>query len=275
MSPEGTVKRVGKLTELVRSFPPGSGSGPSGLSPAHLQEAVACGDDEASRRLLGALDAFVMVCEDGGLPEAAAQHLASANLIPLRKGDDGVRPVAVGECLRRLVGKRLMSEGTTLEAARSLLPLQTGVRVQDACLLTSLSLQQAVDRWRPGEGWVLVQVDLTNAFNSIDRQKVLEAVKARAPHLLPFALSCYGRHSSLYCRGEVIGSQQGVQQGDPLGPLLFALAWQEVAEASSEGLEWCSWYLDDGHLLARDPQVAATSLDTVVQKWHVLGVEAK
>ena len=84
--------------------------------------------------------------------------------------------MAVGECLRRLVGKRLMSEGTTLEAARSLLPLQTGVRVQDACPLTSLLLQQAVDRWRPGEGWVLVQVDLTNAFNSIDRQKVLEAV---------------------------------------------------------------------------------------------------
>ena len=69
----------------------------------------------------------------------------------------------------------------------------------------------------------------------------------------------------------MIGSQQGVQQEDPLGPLLFALAWQEVAEASSEGLEWCSWYLDDGHLLARDPQAAATSVNTVVQRGHVLG----
>ena len=47
-------------------------------------------------------------------------------------------------------------------------------------------MQQAVDRWRPGEGRVLVKVELTNAFNSIDRRRVLEAVKARAPHLLPF-----------------------------------------------------------------------------------------
>ena len=107
--------------------------------------------------------------------------------------------MAVGECLRRLVGKRLMSEGTTLEAARPLLALQTGFGVQDTCLLTSLLLQHALNRCRLGEGWVLVQVDLTNAFNSMDCQRVLEAVKAPSPYLLPFALSCYGRHSYLYC----------------------------------------------------------------------------
>ena len=131
--------------------------------------------------------------------------------------------MAVGETLRRLVGKRLMADMDTLEAARSLLPYQTGVRVQDACLLTSLSLPQAVDGWSHGDSWVVVQVDLTNAFNSIDPEKILQRVKERGPHLLPFAMSCYGRHSSLYCNSQVLESQQGANKGTLWAPSCLPL----------------------------------------------------
>ena len=53
------------------------------MRPSHLQEAVACGDDVAKGKLLEALDAFVSICEDGALPPAAGQVLASANLVLL------------------------------------------------------------------------------------------------------------------------------------------------------------------------------------------------
>jgi hypothetical protein len=65
----------------------------------------------------------------GGLAPAEVQpYLAGARLIALSKKDGGVRPVAVGECFRRLVGKCLCQ--ATREDARShLWPLQSGVAV--------------------------------------------------------------------------------------------------------------------------------------------------
>ena len=83
-----------------------------------------------------------------GLPQAASHHLASANLIPLRKKDDGVRPAVVGETLHRLVIKHLMADKATLEAACSLLPHQTKGGSKTLAP-TSLSLQQSVDGWLP------------------------------------------------------------------------------------------------------------------------------
>ena len=77
---------------------------------------------------------------------------------------------------------------------------------------------------------------------------MLREVSKHTPTLLPWALSCYTQHSSLFCQGHSLSSQQGVQQGDPLGPLFFALGWQPVVEAITTqcDLEWLSFYLDDG-----------------------------
>ena len=69
--------------------------------------------------------------------------------------------------------------------------------------------------------------------------------------------------SSMFCQQEVILSQQGVQQGDPLGPLFFALAWHPVAEAIQRVCPntWTSFYLDDGHLVGPlDELVSAMQL---------------
>lgn len=63
--------------------------------------------------------------------------------------------------------------------------------------------------------------------------------------------SCYGGWSILHLGKEKILSCCGVQQGDPLGPLGFALALQPVVErikAEVPGLNLNTWYLDDGTL---------------------------
>ena len=66
---------------------------------------------------------------------------------------------------------------------------------------------------------VLVKFDFKNAFNSIKRDNMLEAAKQHLPEPFPLIYSCYSASG----HDIVIQSAKGVQQGDPLGPLLFCL----------------------------------------------------
>ena len=75
----------------------------------------------------------------------------------------------------------------------------------------------------------LIKLDFSNAFNCIDREKVLQRTLAHFPQLARWAQWCYGRHSNLVFGSYTLNSECGVQQGDPLGPLLFATATQELA----------------------------------------------
>ena len=66
-----------------------------------------------------------------------------------------------------------------------------------------------------------LKLDFKNAFNAIRRDKMLQAVEALVPDLLPFVHSVYSAPSSLFWEGHMLISAKGVQQGDdPLGPLL-------------------------------------------------------
>ena len=86
--------------------PPGSEPGPSGLRPSHLKECVR--NAGASQAFWAGLSAFVKAAVRGALPAVLAPILCASNLIPLKKKDGGIRPIAVGDTLRRVVGKVLL-----------------------------------------------------------------------------------------------------------------------------------------------------------------------
>ena len=63
---------------------------------------------------------------------------------------------------------------------------------------------------------------------------MLEAVCDLAPEIYPLVHSAYSTPSNLFWGDHTIKSSEGVQQGDPLGPLLFCLSpsslcWIEVS----------------------------------------------
>ena len=53
---------------------------------------------------------------------------------------------------------------------------------------------------------------------------MLMAVKNYLPHLRNYVELCYAQPNELYFGNEIIMSEEGAQQGDPLGSMLFCLA---------------------------------------------------
>ena len=80
----------------------------------------------------------------------------------------------------------------------------------------------------PGNN-VLVKLDMQNAFNTVRRDNFLEVCSSIAPSILRLALTAYATSSHLLIGNETILSETDVQQGNPLGQVLFALAVDEAA----------------------------------------------
>ena len=73
---------------------------------------------------------------------------------------------------------------------------------------------------------------------------MLCAVKKFIPELLPYVHSAYSTKSVLLWDKVEITSSEGIQQGDPIGPLLFCLSIHDLV--SSLKSEYKIFYLDDG-----------------------------
>ena len=88
----------------------------------------------------------------------------------------------------------------------------------------------------------VLKLDFSNAFNTIRRDKMLGAVSEHV-ELYPFVHSAYYAPSSLFWGENTIQSAEGIQQGDPLGPLLFCLSIHRMCTLLE--LEFSLFYLDD------------------------------
>ena len=71
---------------------------------------------------------------------------------------------------------------------------------------------------------VLVKVDMRNAFNSVRRDVLLREMWNLCPDIFPLVWQAYWTSSPLYFGDILVECYTGVQQGDLLGPLAFALA---------------------------------------------------
>jgi hypothetical protein len=75
---------------------------------------------------------------------------------------------------------------------------------------------------------LVLQVDLANAFNEVDRVAMFEELWDHFPELVPFVCSFYAEPSHLLLRRdsgewELLQSSTGSRQGDPIAGHLFAL----------------------------------------------------
>ena len=94
----------------------------------------------------------------------------------------------------------------------------------------------------------------------MSRAAVVTAVSQFMPGLERLVRCAYGARSWLIYAGKTIDSSSGVQQGDPLGPLLFALAIRGISHGGFTGLS--VWYLDDG-TLGGEANLVATEIQRI------------
>ena len=245
---------VDEVRKLVLTAPNGLAPGPSSLRFEHLRyfRGRKCVCDDS---LVDALTRVVNCALAGDLAPELRPFLCGGRLVPLLKKDGGIRPLVVGERLRAVIAK--VGVRLALSAAATLQPLQVGVGGAGPWIQAAvLTMRSWADELREDE--LILKIDLSNAYNSVDRTSCLMEVRERCPELLHWANWCLAGSSDVYFGHQVIDCQTGVQQGDPLAPLLFSMGLQGALE-SVEGTEGHNqvWYLDDGGLRGRASVVSA------------------
>jgi len=157
-----------------------------------------------------------------------ALAMFSATGFAFDKPDGGIRPVACGVALRRLAFRTIVRASTdSLQTALG--ATQFGVSYPGGAEACKLGLETTLINSQHAFLWI----DSTNAFNTICRLLIKEAVTLFVPEWLNLYAACYEIKTKFIIRTETntaagIMSEEGVHQGCPLGPALFCLGLRLV-----------------------------------------------
>jgi hypothetical protein len=235
----------GKVRKQILSFPAGSAGGPDLLRPQILKDLTAESNGEAAQRLLLAMTNFCNMVLSGTVPPPIRPFFFGANLFALGKKSGGYRPIAVGNTLRRLVAK-CAGEDVTSARKQNYGNYQLGYNTPRGAETAAHTVQAYTNSSDISDKHVLLKIDFENAFNTVDRQVILDTIRDKHPSIYHFTSCCYGQKSHLFFGDKVLSSEVGPQQGDPEAPPLFCDAIIDHIQDLSSRLN--AWYLDDGQL---------------------------
>ena len=253
------------VCKALRSFPAGSSGGPDGLRPKHLQDLVNC-NESGGHDLLSSLTAFSNVLLSGVCPSSVMPFFFGGRLIALNKNTGGLRPIAIGLTLRRLAAKCCVGSISAF-AKRFFSPHQLGVGIQGGCEAVVHTARRFAQHL-PADN-VIVKLDFSNAFNCIHRDTMLEAVYNDFPQLYNFCHLAYSSPSTLFFGDFTISSQEGTQQGDPLGPFLFCLSIHGLLTSLKSSLPLA--YMDD-FTIGGQIDVVASDVERIITEGRAMGL---
>ena len=203
------------------SFPNGSAAGPEKIVPQIFKDLVSKSNGSAGLNFLKSLTKLINIIGDRKLPEPLRPFFFGAKLIALTKVDGGLRPIAIGNTLRRIASKCAGSKALS-ERQNCFGNVQVGYGTKQGAEIAALSFRNLIERDDNPKCTVLLQKYFKNAFNSLNRETMLNHVYSNRPELYNYTHCAYGKFSYLFYGSSVIMSEDGFQQGDPEAPPLFA-----------------------------------------------------
>jgi hypothetical protein len=184
----------------------------------------------------------------------------------LEKKSGGIRPIAIGYTWRRIAAKCANAHATAV-LADYLQPTQLGVGTPGGCEAAVHATRRFAESMPAGH--CVVKLDFTNAFNCLHRDAMLDAVKQRVPGIYKFCHLSYNQPSVLVYADRTILSQEGPQQGDPLGPVQFCNTIHPMLQSLDSELK--EGYMDDLTLGGPESQVAR-DVETVKRRGEEIGL---
>ena len=268
-TPEATKKRALEEADdaelmLITKRSHEKAAGPDLLGPSILYQLLA--DYSSARR---ATMGVIRLIQDGRLPPLAAEFFSLATLIGLVKSAPGalevaLRPVAIGDFLLRLAASLLVrAHKAAIEAS--------GGRHQYGTSKCGIEGSYAAGKatLTAHPDWVIVELDIRNAFNEALRQELLCACHERLPALFPMVWSLYGRSTGLLYRlpdgsHKRLESARGSRQGDPFGGVLFNLVFRNVLDFVETTFPTAVQFAYmDNHYIVAPPALAAEVVKAV------------
>ena len=163
----------------------------------------------------------------------------ACRLIPLDKRP-GVHPIGVCEVSRRIISKAILNTiSNDIQHTAGTLQLCAG---QPAGIEAAI---HAMCQLYDDNTEAVLLVDASNAFNVLNRQAALHNIRVLCPSLATILGNTYGGTADLFVGGEVLSSQEGTTQGDPLAMCMYAIGILPLIRS----LESCGtkqvWYADD------------------------------
>ena len=145
----------------------------------------------------------------------------------------------------RRVASKIIAKHVIPSISDQLQPIQLGVGVPGGCKSAVHASRSLIESRASSldQPIIAVKLDVKNAYNLICDDRMLGVCLRCTPSVYPIVYSAYAEQSSLLSPGNFLESQTGVQQDDPLDPLLFAPGVDDIANSITSPFN--VWYLDD------------------------------
>ena len=262
----------------------GVSPGLSSLRISHLQMMIRYAERDTVEQIISHLVwmARTVFKDPDSLPDTFWHFFRAARLSAVGAK---ARPIACGDTLRR-VFCRVFVGANKADFSALFEPMgQFGVAVQGGVDKLGLMAQLIYEA-----GGLLIAIDGRNAFNAVSRLAVLKQAALHVPVAYALIRKLYGdadKPSLMYglegqAAAELVLSAEGVQQGDPLGPLLFALVLLPIMQAFKLRFPSLSLpgFLDDlticivtGGELPAELAAAREAYEWLVQQLQAVGIE--
>ena len=265
------ITDIKRLKSLVIAGCNGAAAGPSGWTMEMLLPLVKCDN------CLPLLNTVMLDIVNGNVKGEAARRLTAVKGVLVRKPNKpNGRPIGIPEVLAKLGSQWILRE---LDIPSMLPSMQFGVGSKCGTEQVYHRVARATaanpDEKIPDPVGVLL-VDFKNAFNCVQRQAMLEAIRNKGPKALAWFVLAYGGETDLLFPHQdgvaELKSREGVRQGDPLASLFFCLALQPSLEKARDAMpglkEWdpCA-FIDDVSIIG--------PLEVIKRRFQVLREEAQ